>query len=215
MVAKISDFGGVITQIHVPDRDGVMADVVLGFDDVAPYMRRLELFRRADRPLRQPHRRRPFDARRRNAQLDLSTTANHLHGGTGRLPQGAVEGAAFARMAKSVGPDTDATAAPDGEQGYPGNLDVTVVYTLTRRQRTAWCAFHAMTDKATPVNLTQHSYFNLAGAGRHPRPPADHQRRRLHPDRRGPDPGGAPQRWPAPLRLPHAARDRRTHRCER
>jgi aldose 1-epimerase len=107
-----------------------------------------------------------------------------------------------------------ATAAADGEQGYPGNLDATVVYSLTEDNEIVM-RFHAVTDQPTPVNLTQHSYFNLAGAGA-----GDilAQEITIDADKFVPIDAGSIPLGPLapghrhPLRLPPAARHRRAHR---
>jgi len=158
MVAKIIDYGGIITELHAPDRDGNFADVVLGFESLAPY--------RTDSPYigaligrygnRIAHGRFTLDGRQ--YQLPVNNGSNHLHGGPDGFDrvkwEAAVDGASLRLAYRSV----------DGEMGYPGNLDATVVYTLLDSNELV-VSFHAVTDKATPVNLTQHSYFNLAGDG--------------------------------------------------
>lgn len=158
LVAKIIDFGGIVTELHAPDRDGKLVDVVLGFDTLAPYC--------GDSPYfgaligRYGNR---IDGGRFTLdgcqfQLPVNNGANHLHGGPGGFDRvlwtGAIDGDGLRLSYRSV----------DGEMGYPGNLDVTAIYTLTDDNELV-LRLHAVTDQATPVNLTQHSYFNLAGAG--------------------------------------------------
>ena len=162
MVAKISNLGGVIVQLHVPDRDGVMADVCFGFDDAAPYMGESHYFgalvgRYGNRIANGSF---TLDGEVRN--LDLNDGANHLHGGTDGFHRRLWEAETFATP-KSAGLILSYLSA-DGEQGYPGNLETTVIYEL-RNDNELRIAFHAITDKATPVNLTNHAYFNLAGKG--------------------------------------------------
>ena len=158
MVAKIIDFGGIITELYAPDRNGKLADVVLGFDTLEPY--------RGDSPYfgaligRYGNRiaKGRFLLDGREVRLPANNGNNHLHGG----PEGfhkvkwnaAVEGDSLRLSYRSA----------DGEEGYPGQLDVTVVYQLNDDNELV-VRFHAVTDKPTPVNLTQHSYFNLAGEG--------------------------------------------------
>ena len=158
LAAKIIDFGGVITELHAPDRDGRLADVVLGFDTLDPY--------RGDSPYfgalvgRYGNRiaRGRFMLDGQAFQLPTNNGDNHLHGGDPGFDkvkwQAAVEGDSLRLSYRSR----------DGEQGYPGNLDATVVYRLNDDNELV-VRFHAVCDRATPVNLTQHSYFNLAGAG--------------------------------------------------
>lgn len=158
MVAKIIDYGGIITELHAPDRDGNFADVVLGFSSLEPY--------RTDSPYfgaligrygnRIRHGRFTLDGQ--EVQLPVNNGSNHLHGGPDGFDRvkwdATVDGASLRLRYRSV----------DGEMGYPGNLDATVTYTLLDTNELV-VSFHAVTDKATPVNLTQHSYFNLAGDG--------------------------------------------------
>jgi len=158
MVAKIIDFGGVITALHAPDRAGRFADVVLGFDTLAPYTADSPYFgaligrygNRIDKGR--------FTLDGREVELPVNNGSNHLHGG----PDG------FDRVKWNAAIDGDSLRltyrSVDGEMGYPGNLDVTVIYTLSDANELI-VRFHAVTDQATPVNLTQHSYFNLAGDG--------------------------------------------------
>lgn len=158
MLVRILDFGGIITEIHVPDRDGVFADVALGFDTLAPY--------RGDSPYfgaligRYGNRiaggRFTLDGE--TFTLPVNNGANHLHGGVPGfdrvLWRSRIDGEELVLEYRSV----------DGEQGYPGTLDASVRYRLTDDNAIV-VRFEAVTDRATPVNLTQHSYFNLAGIG--------------------------------------------------
>ncbi len=162
LVACISDFGGVITRLHAPDRDGAMADLVLGFDDVTPYAGQSEYFGALIGR---------YGNRIANARftldgvahlLDINNGANHLHGGTQGFHRVLWQAETFATPL-SAGLILSHTS-PDGDMGYPGNLEVTVIYEL-RSDNELRIAFHAITDQATPVNLTNHAYFNLAGKG--------------------------------------------------
>jgi aldose 1-epimerase len=158
MIVKILDFGGIITQIHVPDRDGRFADVALGFDTIEPYA--------TDSPYlgalvgRYGNRiaKGRFVLDGKEYQLPTNNGNNHLHGGTPGFDKvlwtAEVQGQDLVLCYRSV----------DGEQGYPGNLDATVTYSLSEDNEIV-VRFHAVTDQPTPVNLTQHSYFNLRGVG--------------------------------------------------
>ncbi|MDB5754462.1 MAG: galactose-epimerase [Massilia sp.] len=158
MVAKITDYGGIITHLCAPDRDGVLADVVLGFDKLDPYL--------ADNPYfgaligRYGNRiaGARFELDSETFQLDANEGANHLSGGR----------RGFHTVKWTAHTDADGLTlsyrSVDGEQGYPGNLDVTVRYDLTDDNELVMRC-QAVTDHATPINLTQHSYFNLAGGG--------------------------------------------------
>jgi aldose 1-epimerase len=158
MVVKITDFGGIITEIHVPDRDGVFADVALGYDTLEPYRTESPYFGALVGRCGNRIARGRFVLDGQAVQLSTNDGQNHLHGGTvgfdKALWQASVAGRDLTLKYRS----------PDGEQGYPGNLDATVIYTLTDDNELVM-RFHAVTDRATPINLTQHSYFNLAGGG--------------------------------------------------
>jgi aldose 1-epimerase len=162
MVVKVSNFGGVITEIHVPDREGVFADVTLGFDSVEPYAGDSPYFGALIGRFGNRIAGGRFTLDGVDYQLDINDGANHLHGGAGGFHKVLWLAAPF-ETAQSSGL-TLRYLSPGGEQGYPGTLAVTVVYELDDDNGLA-IRFHAVTDKATPVNLTQHAYFNLAGRG--------------------------------------------------
>jgi aldose 1-epimerase len=156
MIVKVLDFGGIIREIHVPDRDGQFADVALGFDTLAPYL--------DDSPYlgaligRYGNRiaRGRFTLDGKEYQLAVNNGEHHLHGGD----------PGFDKVLWTASVDEEGLClryrSVDGEQGYPGNLDVTVIYSLSEDNEIV-VRFHATTDQPTPVNLTQHSYFNLRG----------------------------------------------------
>ena len=158
------NLGGIVTALHCPDRKGRDANVVLGFVDLADYLERNPHFgtlvgRYANRIARGR-----FQLDGRPCQLTLNDGANSLHGG--------VRG--FGTRWWAIEPSASAAdgsvalglslVSEDGEEGYPGRLQVHVEYTLTRRNE--WrIDYRATTDRPTVVNLTNHSYFNLAGEG--------------------------------------------------
>jgi aldose 1-epimerase len=158
MVVRIMEFGGVITEIHVPDRDGVLADVVLGFDGLEPYRTVSPYFGALIGRYGNRIARGRFELDGRTVQLTSNDGANHLHGGA----------PGFDKALWRARVDAEALSltchSPDGEQGYPGNLDAAVSYRLTDDNELV-VRFQAVADRPTPVNLTQHSYFNLAGGG--------------------------------------------------
>ena len=162
LVAKITNFGAILTELHVPDRSGHNGDVVLGFDNLDAYVKGHPFFgstvgRYANRIAKGK-----FTLDGKQYTLVVNNGPNHLHGGTvgfdkviwDATPTRRAEGPAvrFHYISK------------DGEEGYPGDLDVTVVYTLTN-QNALRIEYTATTDKPTVCNLTNHSYFNLAGHG--------------------------------------------------
>ncbi len=161
-MVRLITYGATVTELWTPDRQGKLADVVLGFDDLAPYETQSPYFgcmvgRVA---FRIAHSEFTLDGQQ--YQLTRNDGPHHLHGG--------VRG--FSRVvwqaeptSSNLGPAVKFTySSPDGDQGYPGTLAVAVVYTLTEQgELKIDCT--ATTDRPTPVNLTHHSYFNLAGAG--------------------------------------------------
>ena len=158
------NLGGIVTAIRVPDRDGVIGNVVLGFDSLAAYEApHPHLGTIVGRCANRIARGR-FVLEGRVGQLALNDGGNALHGG----PVG------FGRcwwQIEPLPPAGDGSVAielhhvsPDGDQGYPGELQAQVRYTLTPRNE--WrIDYHATCDRPTIVNLTHHDYFNLAGAG--------------------------------------------------
>lgn len=162
MIVKISNLGGVITEIHTPDRDGQLADVCLGFDDAAAYLGESHYFGALIGRYGNRIANGRFTLDGEAFQLDVNNGVNHLHGGADGFHRRMWDAETFATP-KSAGLILSYLSA-DGEQGYPGNLEVTVIYEL-RDNNELRIAFHAITDKATPVNLTNHAYFNLAGKG--------------------------------------------------
>jgi aldose 1-epimerase len=158
MVVKITNFGGIVTEIHVPDRDGRLGDVALGFDRLEPYLTQNTYFGATIGRYGNRIAKGRFVLDGQTIQLSINNGENHLHGGTigfdKVLWQASVDADGLTLKYRSV----------DGEQGYPGNLDVTVVYSLLDSNELVMRC-HAVTDKPTPVNLTQHSYFNLACGG--------------------------------------------------
>lgn len=162
LVVKISDFGGIITELHTPDRHGVLADVVLGFDCVAPYAGDSPYFgaligRYGNRLCKGR-----FEIDGQMIQLPLNNGGNHLHGGDGGYHKVLWKALPFQQHDALWLTLTHCSG--DGEQGYPGRLDVTVIYELNDNDEFRM-TFQAVTDKPTPINLTQHSYFNLAASG--------------------------------------------------
>ncbi|NRR32874.1 galactose mutarotase [Oxalobacteraceae bacterium] len=162
MLVKITDFGGIITQIHVPDRAGRLADVTHGFDSVLPYLGESEYFGALIGRYGNRIAKAQFELDGKLIELNVNNGSNHLHGGENGFHRVLWKATPFT-LANSVGLKLS-YLSPDGEQGYPGNLSVTVIYELGG-DNTLAIRFHATTDRATPVNLTNHAYFNLAGEG--------------------------------------------------
>ena len=163
---EISAYGGTIVRLFAPDRHGQAADVVLGYDTLEEYLRRSPYFgclvgRCANRIAGGK-----FTLGGKKYQLATNNTPGgvpcHLHGGIKGFDK------QWWRAEPSTSPQGQALRltyhSRDGEEGYPGNLDVEAVYTLTP-DNALRIDYHATTDQPTPVNLTNHSYFNLSGAG--------------------------------------------------
>ena len=160
--ARITTYGGVLVSFKAPDRSGKSADVVLGFDDLDGYVANFNgsadaffgaiIGRYANRIAHGA-----FSLDGKKYSLPLNDGANSLHGG----PHG------FNNVVWKAGPIANGVElsylSKDGEAGYPGNLSVVVRYTLEKGDLRI--EYSATTDKATVVNLTNHSYFNLAGHG--------------------------------------------------
>ncbi|WP_286764888.1 MULTISPECIES: aldose epimerase family protein [Rhodopirellula] len=161
---QITNFGAIVTSIVVPDRDGNLGDVALGYDSVESYINAV------DKPYfgaivgRYGNRiaNGEFTLDDKTYSLATNNGPNHLHGGVIGFDKvvwdaepTAVNGKPALKMIY---------LAKDGEEGYPGNLQIAVTYQWTDENKLI-VHYEATTDKATPVNLTQHTYFNLAGEG--------------------------------------------------
>ena len=161
MQARVTNFGAIVQAISVPDRNGDFADVVLGFDALEGYVNEHPYFGAVVGRYGNRIARGQFSIGGVEYKLATNNGPNALHGGVngfdkklwGILP-GSVSGNRVAMRHVS----------PDGEEGYPGELTATVTYSLTEDNELR-IDYVASTDKPTVVNLTNHSYFNLAGAG--------------------------------------------------
>jgi aldose 1-epimerase len=160
MKAKIITYGAILTEVHVPDRDGKFDDVVLGFDDLQGYLAGHPFFGATTGRVANRIAKGKFTLDGKEYKLAINNGANSLHGGLNGLDKKLWNAEAEARP-QGVAVKLS-YRSPDGEEGYPGNLSVTVTYTLTNENELK-IDYVATTDKATPVNLTNHSYFNLAG----------------------------------------------------
>jgi aldose 1-epimerase len=160
--AKITNYGGIVTSLKVPDRTGRLADVVLGFDNLDAYLKGHPYFGAIIGRYGNRIAKGRFSLNGVEYKLAVNNGANHLHGGIkgfdkvvwNARPLKVPNGAALELTYLSK----------DGEEGYPGNLSVKVTYTLTNANELK-IEYSATTDKDTVVNLTHHSYFNLAGQG--------------------------------------------------
>jgi aldose 1-epimerase len=160
LVAQITNYGGKVINLWTPDKNGDFADIVIGYETSAEYLNTTEIYYGTLIGR--------YGNRIANGQFTLNDSVytlaknngeNHLHGG--------IKG--FNNVVWDAKKTDDQTLeltylSVDGEEGYPGNLNVKVVYKLTDENELK-VEYWATTDKPTPVNLTQHSFFNLKGAG--------------------------------------------------
>ncbi len=162
MEVRISTYGGIVTSIQAPDRHGKMGDVVLGYNNLEGYLKSSPYFgclvgRYGNRIAKGK-----FTLDGKEYTLATNNPPNALHGGWVGFDKRVWSAAS---MVTPQGPTLVLTrVSKDGEEGYPGNLTITATYTLTK-DNALRLDYTATTDKATPINLTQHSYFNLAGQG--------------------------------------------------
>lgn len=162
--AEITDYGGTLVRWFAPDRHGQRADILLGFDDVSGYADHTAYFGALIGRVGNRIADGKFSLGERSFRLAL----NNHPGGIGCHLHGGVRG--FDKIIWQAEPLATAAGpalrlrhrSPDGDEGYPGNLDVTVTYTLTDDNELK-LEYVATTDAPTPVNLTNHAYFNLAG----------------------------------------------------
>lgn len=159
---RVITFGATIVSLRVPDRDGTVGDIVLGHDSLAGYLTSSPYFGAVVGRYGNRIAKGRFRLDGVEYQLATNNGVNHLHGG--------IRG--FDKVVWTAEPfQSDSTSgvrfrytSPDGEEGYPGTVHVSISYTLTDLDELI-LDYDATTDKATPINLTQHSYFNLAGSG--------------------------------------------------
>lgn len=163
LVLEVITLGGIVTRMLVPGRDGSFADVVLGFGELQSYIAGHPYFgaitgRVAGRIVGAA-----FTLDDRTYRLADNEAPNHLHGGVCGLDKRIWNAAAFTR--RDGAPSLRLRYySPDGEEGYPGNIDIGVTYTTTH-DNTFLIETEAVSDQLTVLNLTHHSYFNLGGEG--------------------------------------------------
>ncbi|MBN1133066.1 MAG: galactose mutarotase [Bacteroidales bacterium] len=161
ITVKITNYGGIITEIHTPGKDGKSVNILLGFDNLQQYINGHPYFGAIIGRYGNRIANATFELEAKSFLLAKNDGNNTLHGG--------IKGFDKVVWTPEVISSVDRTAlklsyhSPDGEEGYPGNLDVVVTYELHMDQLII--TYEARTDKATPINLTNHAYFNLAGEG--------------------------------------------------
>ena len=159
MRVKILNYGGTVVEVSVPDRNGIFSDVVGGYDDLSSYLQASgyqgALVGRFGNRIAKGR----FFLDGREYVLAQNKNGNHLHGGICGF------NAKIWDVTERDGEEPELVLhllSPDGDEGYPGNLDVTVTYSLTEKNGLR-IHYEATTDRNTPVNLTNHTYFNLRG----------------------------------------------------
>jgi aldose 1-epimerase len=158
LTLKLITHGATINELHVPDRHGATADVVLGFSDLAGYLGSHPYFGCIAGRVSGRITGGKFSLDGRSHQLLVNDPPNHLHGGAVGFDK---------RLWRAQVLDNDVKLtyrSPHGEEGYPGNVDVSVTYSLTDESEVI-IRYEAVADQPTPLSLTNHSYFNLAGEG--------------------------------------------------
>lgn len=155
----ITNYGGTVTSFVTPDKNGNKSSVIIGFDSLQPYLQKPPYFGALVGRYGNRIGDAKFSLDGKDYTLAANNGKNHLHGGLKGFDKVVWD----ASVADSSSPSlTLKYLSKDGEEGYPGNLDVTVQYTFTNDNELK-IEYNATTDKATPVNLTNHSYFNLTG----------------------------------------------------
>jgi aldose 1-epimerase len=159
---RVMTYGGIIVSIQTPDKKGRFADITLGFDTLAGYLAKNFYFGALVGRYGNRIGNAKFTLDGKEYTLAKNNGPNTLHGGLKGFDKVVWEAQSFQKSAE-VGVILKYTSS-DGEEGYPGTLHVTVTYTLNDKNEFS-IDYQATTDKATPINLTNHTYFNLAGEG--------------------------------------------------
>jgi aldose 1-epimerase len=154
---KISTYGGIITEIWTPDKDGKLADITLGHDTLQGYVDGHPYFGAITGRVANRIAKGKFTLDGKEYTLVTNNSPNHLHGGTKGFDKKVWRVMSYSAVELHL-----QYVSKDGEEGYPGKLETTVSYLFDRDNRLL-IVYKAKTDKATPVNLTNHAYFNLGG----------------------------------------------------
>ena len=158
----ITNYGGIVVSLFTPDRNGNLGDIVLGFERLEDYLKGHPYFGAIIGRYGNRIAKGRFTLDGVEYKLAQNNGENHLHGGLVGFDKKVWKARDFV---DAEGQHLELRyTSPDGEEGYPGNLDVTVTYSLNEQNQLR-IDYVATTDKPTVVNLTNHSYFNLAGEG--------------------------------------------------
>jgi aldose 1-epimerase len=157
---KIINYGAIVVSLLIPDRDGNLADIVTGFDSLSGYINDRSFFGAIVGRYGNRIGKGKFQLDGKEYQLTINDGENHLHGGTTGFYKAVWDAEP---VENKSGPSLKLTyVSPDGEEGYPGTVTMTVIYTLTN-ENTLEIKYEGKTDKTTILNPTHHSYFNLTG----------------------------------------------------
>jgi aldose 1-epimerase len=161
MAVELTNIGCAITAIRTPDRRNVLANIVAGFPDLLDYKVNADYFGCVVGRFTNRIANGQFQLDGKTYQLSINNGSNHLHGGKEGFSR------KVWRVHETIEKENECGVvffyfSPDGEEGYPGNLSVLVKYLLNRDNKLS-ISYKAVTDKTTPVSLTNHSYFNLTG----------------------------------------------------
>jgi len=160
LVAKITNYGALVVELHVPDKNGQMGDIVLGYDNLADYIKKTPYFGATVGRVGNRIANAQFELDGKTYKRSANNGAHHLHGGKKGWDKVVWDGEA---IETPKGPSVKFTyISKDGEEGYPGTVTATSTYTLTNKNELR-VDMTATTDKATIVNMVHHSYFNLRG----------------------------------------------------
>ncbi len=162
MTVRITDYGATLVAIEVPDRNGASSNVILGFQDLAGYLKNSPFFGATVGRVSNRIAKGKLTLDGKEYTLAVNNGPNHLHGGKKGFDKFVWSGEPIEGEG-AEGPAIRFTRrSPDGEEGYPGTLDASVTFTLTP-DNAVHIDYAATTDTPTPINLTNHAYFNLAG----------------------------------------------------
>jgi aldose 1-epimerase len=161
--ARVITYGGIVISLRVPDKNGAMGDIALGYNNLDGYLKATPYFGAIIGRYGNRIAKGRFVLDGKTYTLATNDGPNHLHGGVKGFDKVMWKGQSV-KNADGVGVILTYDS-PDGDEGYPGALKAQVTYTLNDKNELA-IDYLATTDKATPVNLTHHTYFNLAGEGK-------------------------------------------------
>lgn len=158
MCLKVMNFGGRMVQLYVPDKNGISDDIIMGFDNLEPYTVKNPYFGAIVGRCANRISNAEFTLNGKTYYLDRNASPHHLHGGVTGFDK-RVWNADILEEKNKLMLTLDSV---DGDQGYPGNLHVTVCYMLTEKNEVS-LTYEAVCDKDTVINMTNHNYFNLSG----------------------------------------------------